>query len=276
MINNKITKFLLMALVLIIAPYISYGQSKQEKIETIIKKLHLVDTQKTYYDHQIRSLKYQATEKDSIRIIELEKQLSEEKMIDKYVTAFNNSFTIKEIDETYAFVKITAFNKFFENMNNIIGLEFEEIDKEIEEITESIRNTSDINTEIFAPIPVDREDGFYEIFDYNSSTIDKDIKLKEKPSLTPIDILKAERYFGISGQPELSILLTKQGARKLSELTRKNIGRPIAIVINKKIISLPIVNTEITGNAVNVSGQFTVQEVDEMIKLLTTPSSVVP
>ncbi len=274
--NNKITKFLLMTLVFIIAPYISNGQSKQEKIETIIKKLHLVDSQKPYYDHQIQSLKYQATEKDSIRIIELEKQLSEEKMIEKYVAAFNNSFTNKEIDEAYAFIKTTTFNKFFENMNNIIGLEFEEIDKEIEEIIESIRNTSDINTQSFAPVDVDREDGFYEIFDYNSSTIDKDIKLKEKPSLTPIDILKAERYFGFSGQPELSIVLTKQGAKKFSELTRKNIGRPIAIVINKKIISLPIVNTEITGNEVNVSGQFTVQEVDEMIKLLTTPSSVVP
>jgi len=54
-------------------------------------------------------------------------------------------------------------------------------------------------------------------------------------------------FSSYNDRPEISIVFTKDGARKLYLLTKENIGKPIAIVIAKQIISIPMVNSEIMG-----------------------------
>lgn len=63
-----------------------------------------------------------------------------------------------------------------------------------------------------------------------------------------------------SGKPQVSLVFTSEGGKKFAEITKKNVGKPIAIALDNNIISAPNVNEPIlAGNAV-ISGSFTVEE----------------
>lgn len=269
--NTKITRILAVVLIFMTTSLVSSGQSRQEKAEAIIKKLNLIENQKTNYKFQIEPLKYQTTGIDSIRIIELEKQLSDDEIVKRISSAFNEVFSENEIDDIYQFIQTSAFKKFFNSGETykVIASKFKDIDKEIEGITKNFSGIVEKPTKKFEPIPVDRENGFYATVDYNFSTIDKDIKLENKPSLTSKDILEVKKVFSsYNDRPEISIVFTKEGAKKFYLLTKENIGKPVAIVIAKKIVSIPTVNSEIIGGKASISGDFSEKEIDEMIEIL--------
>jgi len=279
MISKRISKMgaKIFSLGLILFTMVSCGQTRQDKTKAIIVKFNLIENQKQNYEFRIEPLKYQATGTDSIRIIELEKQLSDDEIVKKITSAFNKGFSENEINDIYSFIQTSAFDKFFNSGETykIIASEFKNIETEIEEITNNFSELSNTDfvenpTKKFEPIPVDKKDGFYATVDYTYSTEDKDIKLEDNPSLTSMDILEIEKVYSEynDNRPEISIVLTKDGARKFYLLTKDNIGKPIAIVIDNKIVSIPTVQTEITGGKVSISGDFSEIEVENMIRKL--------
>jgi preprotein translocase subunit SecD len=249
----------------------SCEQDRQEKTIAIINKLKLVETQQTNYKFQLKSLKYQATGNDSVKIIEIEKRLTEKEITKRLINAFNKEFSDKDINDIYRFIQTNAFEKFFNSgeIYKIISAQFKDVDKGIKRITEQSSEKVENPTNKFEPIPIDKENGFYATIDYNYSTADKNIKLEDKPSITSKDILEVKKIFNNhNNQPEISIVFTKDGAKKFYLLTKKNIGKPIAIVIGKKIVSMPTVNSEIIGGKASISGNFTEEEIDKMIEIL--------
>ncbi len=275
MINNimnfKKLKILMIGLILITTPFLSMGQSKQEKTDTIITKLKLIEGQKMNYEFQIEPLKYQATGKDSIEIVELEKKLTDDEFVTLIRSAINETFSEDEINDIYYFIQTSAFEKFFKSgeIYKILASHFEDIDEEIEKISNNISEIVEKTTKKFEPIPIDRENGFYATVDYDFSATDKDIKLEDKPSLTSKDILEAKKvYSSINYRPEISLVFTKEGAKKFYLLTKENIGKPVAIVIAKHIVSMPTVNSEIIGGKASISGDFSEKEIDKMIEIL--------
>lgn len=266
------TKLLSIGLIFISIALVSCGQTRQEKTIVIIKKLNLIENQKQSYEFQLEPLKNQARGNDSIKILELEKQLSEDEIIKKFSSALNESFSEDEINDIYNFIQSSAFEKFFNSneTNKIIASRFQDIDKEIEVITNSFSKIVEKPTKKFEPIPVDKEDGFYATIDNSYSTEDKDIKLENNPSLTSTDILEIKKVNNKynDNRPEISIVLTKEGARKFYLLTKENIRKPIAIVIDKKIVSIPIIQTVIMEGKARISGDFTEKEIDKMIEKL--------
>lgn len=264
-------KLLSIGLILISITLMSCGQSKQEMTEAIINKLNLIENQKTNYKFQLEPLKYQAKGNDSIKIIELEKQLSDDEIVKRISSALNEVFSDNEINDIYDFIQTSAFEKFFNSGETykIIASKFKDIDKEIEGITNNFSETVEKPTKKFETIPVDRENGFYATVDYINSTADKDVKLENKPSLTSKDILEVKKTFSsYNDRPEISIVFTKDGDRKFYLLTKENIGKPIAIVIDKQIVSMPRVNSEIIGGKASISGDFSEDEIDKMIEIL--------
>lgn len=251
---------------------VSCGQTRQEKTIAIINKLNMIENQKTNYKFQLEPLKYQATGNDSVKIKELEKQLSDDEIVRRISLAFNEVFTDNEINEIYSFIQTSAFEKLFNSgeIYKVITSQFEDIDNEIQRITNNINDPVIKPVKKFEPIPVDKEDGFYATVDYTLSTKDENIKLENTPSLTSKDILEIKKVYNKynENKPEISIVLTKEGARKFYLLTKKNIGKPIAIVIDKKIVSIPKVQSEILGGKVSISGNFSEKEIDRMIEKL--------
>jgi hypothetical protein len=81
------------------------------------------------------------------------------------------------------------------------------------------------------------------------------------------DLESAKFGAQISGVPDnfpgpmrISIKFTDAGAKRLAEVTRQSIGKRLAIVIDGKLVSAPLIITSITGGAAEVTGNFTKEE----------------
>jgi SecD/SecF fusion protein len=58
------------------------------------------------------------------------------------------------------------------------------------------------------------------------------------------------------------------GTRRFSEVTRANVGRPFAIVLDEKVITAPVIREPITGGRGQISGNFTVRTANDLAVLL--------
>lgn len=67
-----------------------------------------------------------------------------------------------------------------------------------------------------------------------------------------------------SNSPIISISMTKDGAHDWELMTRKNIGRPIAISMDHQVLSCPVVNGVIVGGATEINGNFSIKEAEEL------------
>ena len=265
------TRLLIFGWILISTTLVSCGQSRQDKTETIINKMNLIETQKTILKFRIESLKDQAAGQDSVRILELEKLLSNKEMVKRISEAFNENLSDKEVNDFYNFVESSVYEKLFtsKKLFNAISAKFIDINDKIDNINKNFSKQIEKPIQGFKPISIDRKNGFYASVDYNSSTKKKDIKFEDKASLTIKDILEAKKVFdNYNIQPESNIVFTKDGAKKFSLLTKKSIGKPIAIVLAKRIVSMPLINLEITSGKAVINGNFSEKEIDEMIKIL--------
>ena len=68
--------------------------------------------------------------------------------------------------------------------------------------------------------------------------------------------------------PVVSIKMNEHGAKMWARITKQNIGRQIAIAVNQKIFSCPVVNSEITGGNTEISGSFTINEAMDIANML--------
>jgi preprotein translocase subunit SecD len=83
------------------------------------------------------------------------------------------------------------------------------------------------------------------------------------------DMLRdARTNFDQTGQPVVSFAFDGIGARRFSDVTTQNVGRPFAIVLDGKVLSAPVIREPITGGAGQISGHFTVQEANDLSLLL--------
>ena len=128
-----------------------------------------------------------------------------------------------------------------------------------------------ISINIFAqgketPIPVDKEDGFYSVIDYDTRKNElKDLKLSAKVEISTREILEIKRVKDQIDNNIIDITLTNIGAKKFKKLTKKNIAKPIAIVLDKKLVSAPIVLNVIPKGKIQINGNFTEEEIDKII-----------
>ena len=66
----------------------------------------------------------------------------------------------------------------------------------------------------------------------------------------------------------VNMRMDDRGAREWATLTRNNIGRPIAIVLDNRVYSFPNVNNEITGGSSEITGNFTPEEANDLANVL--------
>jgi protein-export membrane protein SecD len=71
-----------------------------------------------------------------------------------------------------------------------------------------------------------------------------------------------------TGQPIVNFRFSIKGAQKFADATTRGVGRQLAIVLDNEVISAPVVQTPITGGSGQISGQFTVEQVNSLSLLL--------
>lgn len=98
------------------------------------------------------------------------------------------------------------------------------------------------------------------------------IKANTRDGRAPLDggvITDARRSFGSnSAVPEVDMSMNAEGARIWATMTANNVGRSIAIVLDGMVYSYPRVNGEIPGGRSNISGNFTIEEADDLANVL--------
>ncbi len=79
-----------------------------------------------------------------------------------------------------------------------------------------------------------------------------------------------------SNSPMVAFTLDRFGAQKFGKVTTNNIGKRLAIVLDNKIISAPVIREAITGGSGTISGNFSFQEVTDLALLLRSGALPTP
>jgi len=89
-----------------------------------------------------------------------------------------------------------------------------------------------------------------------------------RPPLEGDVITRASAQTGQKGGFEVSMSMNGEGAKTWARLTRANIKRSIAIVLDGYVYSFPTVQDEISGGSSSISGNFTVEEAQDLANIL--------
>ena len=118
--------------------------------------------------------------------------------------------------------------------------------------------------------PMDGTDAYYELY-----CIKSDNK-NGQADLTGDVVTDSKADFDQHGRPCVSMAMNTEGARKWATLTRQNVGRGIAIVLDGYVYSAPNVNGEITGGRSEITGNFTVEATQDLANVLKSGKMPAP
>jgi SecD/SecF fusion protein len=77
-----------------------------------------------------------------------------------------------------------------------------------------------------------------------------------------------DEFNNMSGSPEVSMSMNSDGARRWAALTKANVGKAVAIVLDGVVYSAPRVNQEIDGGQSSISGNFTIEDTKDLANTL--------
>jgi hypothetical protein len=89
-------------------------------------------------------------------------------------------------------------------------------------------------------------------------------KADPMPCLTEDNILKATIEKNSAGYPAVNFTLTKRGGELFSEITKRNLQRRLAMVVEGKVVSAPVIQSQISGGKGMITGNFTEAETQQL------------
>ncbi|HLK68911.1 MAG TPA: hypothetical protein VKU19_36015 [Bryobacteraceae bacterium] len=69
-----------------------------------------------------------------------------------------------------------------------------------------------------------------------------------------------------NGQPRIQIMLNPHGQERLADVSRQNLHKRVAVVIDGKVWVAPIIQAELTGGAVPIQGAFTSEQATDLAR----------
>ena len=97
------------------------------------------------------------------------------------------------------------------------------------------------------------------------------IKITTSDGRAPLEgdvVTDAKDQFDNFGRPEVSMTMNSDGARQWAQLTKANVGKAVAIVLDNVVYSAPRVNQEIDGGQSSISGNFTIEDTKDLSNTL--------
>ena len=117
---------------------------------------------------------------------------------------------------------------------------------------------------------IDAAEAYYQLIALKSQT-------SGRPSLEGDVITDARADFGqTSAYANVSMTMNAEGARDWQRITRDNIGKSIAIVLDGYVYSFPTVQNEIAGGSSQITGNFTVEEAKDLANTLNSGKMPAP
>jgi SecD/SecF fusion protein len=115
---------------------------------------------------------------------------------------------------------------------------------------------------LWAAKPYDDREEFLQLFA---------IKVTSREGIAPLEgdaVINATVETDAMGNPEVTLIMNATGAQKWRLLTKENVGKSIAIVLDGFVYSAPNVQSEIKGGRSSISGRFTMEEADDLSNIL--------
>ena len=97
------------------------------------------------------------------------------------------------------------------------------------------------------------------------------LKITTSDGRAPLEgdvVTTAKDDFDQHGRPQVSMTMNSEGAREWAALTKANVGKAIAIVLDGVVYSAPRVNGEISGGQSSISGNFTIEDTKDLANTL--------
>src|SRR5262245_7779466 len=93
--------------------------------------------------------------------------------------------------------------------------------------------------------------------------------IKKQVMVSGEDLTDAQPGFDQrTSEPIVTFRFNTNGARRFAQVTQENVGRPFAIVLDNEVISAPVIREPILGGSGQISGNFTVEQANQLALLL--------
>ena len=105
------------------------------------------------------------------------------------------------------------------------------------------------------------------------------IRSTQRDGRAPLEgdvISSASNDYDQYGKPCVNMTMNTDGARRWAQLTKQNIGRSIAIVLDGYVYSAPTVQNEITGGSSVITGSFTLDQTKDLANVLRSGKMPAP
>jgi len=97
---------------------------------------------------------------------------------------------------------------------------------------------------------------------------DKPILLNKELSVTGNDLADAKSGFGSDMMPNVSLTLNSEGTKKFAKVTRENVGKRLAIVLDGNVKTAPVIREAIPSGNAQISGKYNSQETKDLALIL--------
>ncbi|HEY3129654.1 MAG TPA: protein translocase subunit SecD [Acidobacteriota bacterium] len=106
----------------------------------------------------------------------------------------------------------------------------------------------------------------YEILPYKEKNSERPgyLVVRRGASLTGLDLKTAHRGQDINGAPIINFSLNSAGVQKFTAVTGANVGKRLAIVLDRVVISAPVIKDRIDQESAEITGQFTIDQAETL------------
>ena len=105
------------------------------------------------------------------------------------------------------------------------------------------------------------------------------LKITEPSGRAPLEgdvITNGKDDFDQMGHPCVSMQMNSDGARRWSQITKQNIGKAVAIVLDDAVYSAPRILTQIDGGNSQITGNFTIEDTKDLANTLNSGKMPAP
>ena len=105
----------------------------------------------------------------------------------------------------------------------------------------------------------------------------EEISVNKRIILSGENLIDAQpKYDNLNNQPIVAFSLDRLGAQRFGQVTTKNIGKRLAIILDGEAISAPVIQDSITSGNGTISGNFTFQSATDLSLLLRSGALPTP
>jgi preprotein translocase subunit SecD len=103
------------------------------------------------------------------------------------------------------------------------------------------------------------------VTEYNGNTSTNVLNIQKKVLLDESALKSVKPGQDQIGRPLINIVLNDAGTKQFAEVSRQNLHKRLAIIINGQLCSAPTLQSEISSGKMQITGSFSKQEVEDLV-----------